>query len=55
MGLDNRCVDAVALMRRQALRLLHVREFSAAAEFREVCLALTLPDVICRWVVRWMR
>ncbi len=47
LSLDPRCSDAVAVMRRQALRLLHVREFSSQAEFKELCLALTLPDVTC--------
>jgi DNA polymerase epsilon subunit 1 len=42
--------DAVAVLRRQLLRLLHVREFSAAAEFRDPCVALTLPDVTCTCV-----
>lgn len=38
------------VLRRQLLRLLHVREFGVEAEFREPCLAFTLPDVICGWV-----
>lgn len=48
LSLDARVADAVSILRRQLLRLLHVREFSAAAEFREPCLGFTLPDVICR-------
>jgi DNA polymerase epsilon subunit 1 len=47
LALDASCADAVAVLRRQLLRLLHVREFSASATFQEMCLALTLPDVIC--------
>ena len=50
LALDARCADAVSVLRRQLLKLLHVREFSADAEFKEVCLAFTLPDVICRCV-----
>lgn len=50
LALDARCCDAVAVLRRQLLRLLHVREFSAEAEFKDACLSLTLPDVICKWV-----
>jgi len=49
LALDARCTDAVAVLRRQLLKLLKVREFSQAADFKEACLALTLPDVICRW------
>jgi len=49
LALDARCMDAVAILRRQLLKLLKVREFSQAADFKEACLALTLPDVICRW------
>ena len=36
------------LMRRQLLKLLHVREFGPDAQFKEMCLGFTLPDVICR-------
>lgn len=46
--LDVRVSDAVAVLRRQLLKLLHVREFGPQADFREVCLGFTLPDVICR-------
>ena len=52
LALDARCTDAVSILRRQLLKLLKVREFSEAADFKEACLALTLPDVICRWVTR---
>ncbi|KAF5838378.1 hypothetical protein DUNSADRAFT_2987 [Dunaliella salina] len=49
LSLDIRCTDAVAILRRQLLKLLKVREFSQAADFKEACLALTLPDVICSY------
>jgi len=49
LSLDLRCMDAVAILRRQLLKLLKVREFSQAADFKEACLALTLPDVICSY------
>ena len=45
--------QAVAVLRRQLLKLLHVREFGPQADFREVCLGFTLPDVICRWASSW--
>ena len=48
LALDSRVADAVAVLRRQLLKLLHVREFGPQADFREVCLGFTLPDVICR-------
>ena len=48
LALDSRVSDAVAVLRRQLLKLLHVREFGPQAEFKEVCLGFTLPDVICR-------
>ena len=50
LALDSRVSDAVAVLRRQLLKLLHVREFGPQAEFKEVCLGFTLPDVICRCV-----
>ena len=48
LALDSRVSDAVAVLRRQLLKLLHVREFGPQAEFKEVCLGFKLPDVICR-------
>ena len=53
LALDSRVADAVAVLRRQLLKLLHVREFGPQADFREVCLGFTLPDVICRWASSW--
>lgn len=50
LALDARVAEAVGLLRRQLLRLLHVKEFSAAAEFKELCQPFVLPDVICGWV-----
>eukprot|EP00897_Mesotaenium_endlicherianum_P006205 jgi/Mesen1/5612/ME000282S04761 len=35
------------VMRKQLLKLVHVREFSAEATFRDPCLSFTLPNVIC--------
>eukprot|EP00698_Gefionella_okellyi_P023680 TRINITY_DN8155_c0_g1_i1.p1 TRINITY_DN8155_c0_g1~~TRINITY_DN8155_c0_g1_i1.p1 ORF type:complete len:2256 (+),score=530.17 TRINITY_DN8155_c0_g1_i1:623-6769(+) len=37
----------VALVRRQLLKQLDVREFSSEAEFRNPCLSHTLHDVVC--------
>ena len=48
LALDSRVTDAVAVLRRQLLKLLHVREFGPDAQFKEMCLGFTLPDVICR-------
>jgi hypothetical protein len=50
LALDARVTDAVAVLRRQLLKLLHVREFGPLAEFKEMCMGFTLPDVICRSV-----
>ncbi|KXZ56813.1 hypothetical protein GPECTOR_1g732 [Gonium pectorale] len=47
LALDERVGEEVGLLRRQLLRLLHVKEFGADAEFRELCLPFVLPDVIC--------
>lgn len=47
MGLDAKVADDVALLKRRLLKVLHVGEFSAEAEFREPCLSFTLRDVIC--------
>ncbi|GAX75625.1 hypothetical protein CEUSTIGMA_g3069.t1 [Chlamydomonas eustigma] len=49
MALDARVTDAVAVLRRQLLKLLHVREFGPLAEFKDMCLGFTLPDVICSY------
>eukprot|EP00798_Chlamydomonas_sp_ICE-L_P017969 gene17969-24374_t len=49
LALDSRVTDAVAILRRQLLKLLHVREFGSQAEFKELCLGFTLPDVICSY------
>lgn len=40
---------APQLMRRNLLRLVHVREFSTEAVFRDPCLSFTLPNVICTY------
>jgi hypothetical protein len=37
------------IMRKNLLKLVHVREFSAEAEFKDPCLSFTLPNVICRY------
>lgn len=36
-------------MRKNLLRLVHVREFSPEAAFRDPCLSFTLPNVICSY------
>jgi DNA polymerase epsilon subunit 1 len=36
-------------MRKNLLRLVHVREFSEEALFRDPCLSFTLPNVICAY------
>ncbi|KAL4450230.1 hypothetical protein ABPG77_010899 [Micractinium sp. CCAP 211/92] len=46
-SLDGAVTDEVAVLRRQLLRLIHCKEFSAEAEFKEPCLTLVLRDVIC--------
>ncbi|KAG1663133.1 hypothetical protein FOA52_000655 [Chlamydomonas sp. UWO 241] len=47
LALDARVSEQVSVLRRQLLKLLHVREFGPQAEFREMCHGFTLPDVIC--------
>ncbi|PRW20477.1 DNA polymerase epsilon catalytic subunit A [Chlorella sorokiniana] len=45
--LDGAVSDQVAVLRRQLLRLVHCKEFSADAEFKDPCLTLVLRDLIC--------
>jgi DNA polymerase epsilon subunit 1 len=49
LALDNRVQHNVLIMRKNLLKLVHVREFSAEAEFKDPCLSFTLPNVICRY------
>lgn len=37
------------VMRKNLLKLVHVREFSAEAAFEDPCRSFTLPNVICRY------
>lgn len=46
-GLDAAVTDKVALLRKNLVQLLGVREFSAAASFADPSLPLVLRDVIC--------
>lgn len=49
LGLDARAEAAVQALRRQLLRLLRVREFSAAAAFVDPCASHVLRDVLCAY------
>jgi len=49
LALDNRVQHNVLIMRKNLLKLVHVREFSAEAEFKDPCLSFTLPNVICSY------
>lgn len=41
------------VMRKNLLKLVHVREFSAEAAFEDPCRSFTLPNVICRYQMTW--
>jgi DNA polymerase epsilon subunit 1 len=47
LGLDTSVAGPVALLRKNALKLLRVPEYSPEATFREPCVTLTLRDVVC--------
>uniref|UniRef100_A0A1D2A3C0 DNA polymerase epsilon catalytic subunit n=1 Tax=Auxenochlorella protothecoides TaxID=3075 RepID=A0A1D2A3C0_AUXPR len=46
-SLDASVSDQVLVLRRQLLRMVHVKEFSAEAVFQDPCASLVLRDVIC--------
>jgi hypothetical protein len=52
LALDARVGLEVGILRRLMLKALHVREFSAAAEFKELAASFPLHDVICGCVAR---
>ena len=47
LSLDARVEGPVSLLRRNALKMIQVAEFSPEAEFVEPCVSFTLRDVIC--------
>lgn len=47
LALDSAVEDQVAVLRRNLLKLVHVREFASASEFHEPCMSFMLRDVIC--------
>lgn len=49
LALDNRVQHNVMVMRKNLLKLVHVREFSAEAAFEDPCRSFTLPNVICSY------
>ncbi|GLJ44675.1 hypothetical protein SUGI_0939260 [Cryptomeria japonica] len=49
LALDHRVQHDVLVMRKNLLKLVHVKEFSPEAEFRDPCLSFTLPNVICSY------
>lgn len=49
LSLDRRAGEQVEGLRKVLFRLLHVKESSAASQFRDPCLAFVLKDVICSY------
>ncbi|DBA81285.1 TPA: hypothetical protein ACH3X2_006902 [Trebouxia sp. C0005] len=47
LALDLALQQEVAVLRRNLLKLVHVREFASASEFKEPCMSYVLRDVIC--------
>jgi DNA polymerase epsilon subunit 1 len=47
LGLDAAAAGPVALLRKNALKLLRVPEYAPEATFREPCVTFTLRDVVC--------
>jgi len=46
-SLDSTVTGEVMVLRRQLLKMVHAKEFSTESEWKEPCLSLVLPDVIC--------
>jgi DNA polymerase epsilon subunit 1 len=46
-SLDGAAKEAVTVLRRQLLRLIHVKEFGAEAAWADPCMTLVLPDAVC--------
>ena len=46
-SLDKQHTRAVATLRRQLLRMIHVKEFGPEAEWKDPCASLVVQDVIC--------
>ena len=49
LSLDARLTGPVAMLRRNALRLLRVAEFAPEAEFVDPCVSFTLRDAMCSY------
>ncbi|GBG71097.1 hypothetical protein CBR_g8396 [Chara braunii] len=49
MMLDQTVDQKVRIMRKNLLKLVHVREFAEEAEFKNPCVSFTLPNVICSY------
>ena len=45
--LDRDVKEAVTVLRRQLLKMIHVKEFGPDASWRDPCKTLVLPDVVC--------
>jgi len=46
-SLDGTATEAVTVLRRQLLKLIHVKEFGSEAAWHDPCKSLVLPDVVC--------
>ncbi|KAK4492254.1 hypothetical protein RD792_003057 [Penstemon davidsonii] len=49
LALDQKVQHEVLIMRRNLLKLVRIREFAPEAEFHNLSLSLTLPNVICSY------
>lgn len=47
LGLDSTVESQVQVLKKNLLRLIQVREFSEEVQFRDPCLTLLLPDIMC--------
>ena len=46
-SLDPAEAEAVTVLRRQLLKMIHIKEFGSEAAWRDPCKSLVLPDVVC--------
>lgn len=46
-GLDKYQKDAVTMLRRQLLKMIHVKEFGPEAAWKDPCASLVIPNVVC--------
>lgn len=47
-NLDSNVKDELVLVKRSCLKFLKINDFSPQAEFKEPCMMIKVPDVVCK-------